>query len=239
VAGVKPRIGLSAHPRMVDTSIGVMLCHTTTRLYVDAVVRAGGVPLVLPIIDPDDVGRVLDGLDGVVLTGGGDIDPARYGEEREPETNSVDPGRDAFDIALFEMAVERDIPVLAVCRGLQVMNVALGGTLVQHVPAVVGEEHVRIDRWDHSVHPVRLEPDSCVAKVMGAVEIMVNSTHHQAVDRPATGLRAVGWAADGTIEAVESTNGCRLLGVQWHPEMLETRADQQRLYRWVVDEASA
>src|SRR3954451_14796156 len=142
---MKPRIGISAYPRTVDTVLGPTLLQTTSRFYVDSVVRAGGVPIVLPIMDPEDVEVALAGVDGVVLTGGGDIAPARYGADPLPETDGVDPGRDEFDLALLQVAIDRDLPVLATCRGMQVVNVGLGGSLIQHVPAVTGEDHRRFD----------------------------------------------------------------------------------------------
>jgi len=155
---VKPVIGISAYPRVVETSVGPTLLHTTSRFYVEGVERAGGVPVVLPVMSPDVVGDVMAAIQGVLLTGGGDVQPSRYGAKPVAETEGVDPARDDFDIALLGMAVAADLPVLATCRGMQVVNVALGGSLIQHVPAVTGQVHFRNDHWREGVHRVKIEP---------------------------------------------------------------------------------
>src|SRR5262249_4010517 len=153
-------------------------------------------------IDASDVDAMLEGFDGVVMTGGGDVHPSRYGAARAAETNAIDEQRDAFDLQLLRTALDRDLAVLAICRGMQTVNVALGGTLVQHVPDVTGQVHSYAGRWDQSVHRVRVAPDSRLAGVLGATELEVNSLHHQAVCDAAPALRPVAWADDGTIEAV-------------------------------------
>jgi putative glutamine amidotransferase len=234
---VKPVIGISAFPRLVDTSIGRTLLHTASRFYVDSVVRAGGVPVVLPIVDPEDVLPMIEAVDGLVITGGGDVQPARYGAKPVAETHSVDPARDDFDFRLFELALERDVPVLATCRGMQVVNVALGGSLVQHVPAVTGQVHDCTDRGTEPVHKVKIEPDSRLAEALGETELEVNSLHHQAVSEAAPGTRPVAWAEDGTIEAIELETTSRVVAVQWHPELLEDWPEQQGLFRQLVEEA--
>lgn len=234
---MKPRIGVSAYPRVVDTVLGATLLHTTSRFYVDSVVRAGGVPIILPVLDPDDVEVALGGVDGVVLTGGGDIAPHRYGAEPVPETGGVDPARDDFDLRLVHAALDHDVPVLATCRGMQVVNVALGGSLVQHVPAVTGENHGINDRPHEGVHPVDIAPDSLLAEAIGVTRLDVNSLHHQAVAEAAPGLRPVAWAPDGTVEAVEQDGNGRLVAVQWHPELMEDQPQQQGLFRQLVAEA--
>lgn len=231
------RVGISARPRTVDAVIGRTLSHTADRHYVESVRGAGGVPLVLPVLGPGDVADLLDAVDALVLTGGGDLCPSTYGADRWPETGDPDPARDAFEIALVREAVARDLPVLAICRGLQVVNVALGGTLVQHVPAVTGEDHRHDDRWDEGVHAVRVDPASHLAGVLDCTGLEVNSLHHQAVDRPAPGLRPVAWAHDGTVEALEPVDGGPLLAVQWHPELLQHRLEHRRLFRALVEEA--
>lgn len=235
---MKPRIGISGYPRVVETVLGPTLLHTTTHWYVDAVVAAGGVALLLPAVAPDDVDDVLDGLDGVVLTGGGDVAPSRYGEEPLPETSGVDPLRDEFDLTLVRTALARDVPVLAICRGMQVTNVALGGSLVQHVPAVVGTEHSLLDAPTDPAHDVELAPDSRLAAALGVTQLKVNSMHHQAVLEPAPGLRAVAWAGDGTVEAVEPEDGRPLVAVQWHPELMVEHREQQALFAQLVSAAA-
>jgi len=234
---VKPVIGISAYPRVVETSVGFTLLHTASRFYVEGVERAGGVSVVLPVMSPDAVDDVLGAVHGVLLTGGGDVQPARYGAHPVAETDGVDPARDDFDIRLLERAMAADLPVLATCRGMQVVNVALGGSLIQHVPAVTGQLHFHNDRWREGVHRVKIEPDSHLAEALGATEVDVNSIHHQAVDEAAPGTRAVAWAEDDTIEAIEVPGSPHVVAVQWHPELLEDRPEQQGLFRQLVDHA--
>ena len=236
---MKPVIGVSAYPRLVETSLGATLLHTTSRFYVEAVERAGGVPVVLPVMSPEVVGDVLTAVHGVLLSGGGDVQPARYGAKPVAETSGVDPARDDFDIRLLELAIEADLPVLATCRGMQVVNVALGGSLIQHVPAATGQVHDYYDRWREGVHKVKIEPDSHLAEALGATEVDVNSIHHQAVDEAAPGTRAVAWAEDDTIEAIEISGSPHVVAVQWHPELLEDWPEQQGLFRQLVDHARA
>ena len=185
-----PVIGISGYPRVVETATGPTVLHTSSRHYVESVVRAGGFPVILPVVDPDDVARALSVVHGILLTGGGDIQPARYHAHPVAETRSVDPARDAFDISLLKCAIEADLPVLATCRGMQVLNVALGGSLIQHVPAVTGQVHCHHDRWREGVHRVKIEPDSHLAEALGATEVDVNSIHHQAVRDPGPCLGA-------------------------------------------------
>ncbi|MFN2606644.1 MAG: gamma-glutamyl-gamma-aminobutyrate hydrolase family protein [Acidimicrobiales bacterium] len=236
---MRPVIGISAYPRMVDTNLGPTLLHTASRFYVDGVLRAGGVPVVLPVMDPDAVDSVVDAVNGVLLTGGGDLQPARYRAKPVAETHGVDPARDDFDIGLLRRAIDADLPVLATCRGMQVVNVALGGSLIQHVPAATGQAHDHNDRWREAVHRVKIEPDSHLAEALGATEVEVNSIHHQAVDEAAPGTRAVAWAEDDTIEAIELPGSPHVVAVQWHPELLEDWPEQQGLFRQLVDHARA
>src|SRR5947209_4304320 len=170
-----PVIGISGYPRVVETATGPTVLHTSSRHYVESVVRAGGFPVILPVVDPDDVARALSVVHGILLTGGGDIQPARYHAHPVAETRSVDPARDAFDISLLQCAIEADLPVLATCRGMQVLNVALGGSLIQHVPAVTGQNHDIFEHWHEGVHMVKIEPDSNLAEALGCTEVSVNS----------------------------------------------------------------
>lgn len=234
----KPIIGISAYPKTYEAATGPTLLHTASRYYVDAVERAGGIPVVLPVIDLEDVPGMLDAIQGVVMTGGGDVQPSLYGATPAPETHNVDPRRDAFDIALLRQALERDIPVLAICRGMQVANVALGGTLVQHVQSVSGIRHDQHKLGHEGVHKVKLEPDSHLADALGETELEVNSIHHQAVLEAAPGSRAVAWADDGTVEAFEIEGNQHLVAVQWHPELLEDWPEQQGLFRQLVARAA-
>ena len=234
----KPIIGISAYPKTYEAATGPTLLHTASRYYVEAVERAGGIPVVLPVVDPDDVEEMLDAIQGVVMTGGGDVQPSLYHATPAPETHNVDPRRDAFDIALLRSALDRDIPVLAICRGMQVANVALGGTLVQDVGNVSGVRHDQHERGHEGVHKVKLEADSHLAEALGETELDVNSIHHQAVLEAAPGSRAVAWADDGTVEAFEIEGNQHLIAVQWHPELLEDAPEQQGLFRQLVGRAA-
>jgi putative glutamine amidotransferase len=191
------------------------------RSYVEAVQRAGGVAVMLPP-DPDvDPDQMLDLLDGLILAGGRDIDPAAYGSRPHPETDDPRAERDAFEITLARRAMERDIPLLGICRGMQLMNVARGGTLVQDLPQHVGhEDHRRsLGTFDGNDHPVRLREGSLAARAAGEAHHGTLSHHHQGVADLGRGLQVTGWADDDELpEAVEDPGLRFALGVQWHPE---------------------
>lgn len=235
--GVRPVIGITAYPRVVESSTGPTRLHTTSRFYVESVERAGGLPLILPVLEPSMVEDALACVQGVLLTGGGDVQPARYRAQPTEYTRGVDPARDDFEIRLLEVAIASDLPLLATCRGMQVLNVVMGGSLVQHVPNVSGHNHWRPDGWREGVHMVKIEPDSHLAEAIGATEVEVNSLHHQAVDVAAPGTRPVAWADDGTVEAIEVPGSPHIVAVQWHPELLEDWPEQQGLFRQLVHHA--
>ena len=181
------------------------------RFYADAVQRAGGIPVVIPPNEDESAVReVIDRCDGMVLLGGGDVDPRNYGQTERAQLFGVDPFLDSFEMNAVRHAVSIDIPVLAVCRGHQVLNVTMGGTLVQHLPTT--------DDHRDTMHTVSVVPGSRVASSMGTTGPLVHSFHHQAIDRVADGLTVVATAADGTIEAVELQGARWVVGVQWHPE---------------------
>jgi putative glutamine amidotransferase len=184
--------------------------------------------VVLPELAPDDVDELLARLDGVVLVGGPDVGPSSYGEEAVAATVAATPSRDAFDLALARRCVERGVPLLAICRGIQVLNVAMGGSLVQDVP-----DHMQMDRWNDDVHALDFEPTSSWRALAGRHG--VNSLHHQAIDRFGDGVRAVARADDGTIEAIEVDDAGHVLGVQWHPELLRHRPEHLALFTRLVD----
>jgi putative glutamine amidotransferase len=189
--------------------------------YVHAVQDAGAIALVLP---PDDAvamapDAMLDRLDAVILAGGTDLDPATYGAPPHPEVGETWPERDRFELAVTHRALERDMPVLGICRGMQLVNVACGGTLVPHLPDVVGHTHHRHTPGVFADHEVRLEPGSLAARVAGAPQVSVQSHHHQGVDRLGEGLVATGWSVtDEVVEAFELPGRRFALGVLWHPE---------------------
>jgi putative glutamine amidotransferase len=191
-----------------------VLSHT----YMEAVQRAGGVALMLPPDPEADADRLLDVVDGLILAGGRDIGPAAYGAEPHPATDQPHALRDAFEIALARRAMERDVPLLGVCRGMQLMNVARGGTLVQDLPAHRGHRRT-IGTFAGNDHPVRLEAGSLAARVVGEEHHRTLSHHHQGIERVGEGLRVTGWSADDDLpEALEDPQLRFALGVQWHPE---------------------
>ena len=203
--------------------------------YLDAVQRAGGVPIVLPPqLDAAARDVLLASIDALLLTGGGDMDPARFGEAPHPTLYDVAPARDSLELDAVRVALARGVPVLAICRGMQVLNVALGGTLHQDVGTEPGTQLQHSQQKDgvprdEPTHKVRIEPDSRLARVMGTDAVEVNSMHHQAVKALGEGLCAVAWASDQIVEGVEHTDPTRfVLGVQWHPEELVRRADSAR-----------
>ncbi|HMV32901.1 MAG: gamma-glutamyl-gamma-aminobutyrate hydrolase family protein [Gemmatimonadales bacterium] len=213
-----PRIGITGITRTVSGAdrTGV------NAAYVRAVLRAGGVPLVLsPLIGVAHNGTLLDALDGLVLSGGEDVDPAHYGQAPHPDLGAVDPLRDAFELAIYRDAAARRLPVLAICRGIQLVNVALGGTLWQDIPSERPEAmaHAQGTGRDDRTHPVDVTPGSRLARALGNTRCEVNSFHHQSIRDLAPGLLVTARAPDGEIEGVETADGDGwLLAVQWHPE---------------------
>lgn len=209
-----PVIGLTSYLEPAKFGVWETEAVLLHRFYVDCVVAAGGIPVLLPPVS-DAHERLVSTVDGLVLTGGADVEPARYGHEPHPATYTR-PRRDAFEFGLFEAARAAGKPVLGVCRGLQVMSVALGGTLAQHLPESAGTTDHQPAPAVFGTSTISLKDGSRAAAILGT-ETKAHCYHHQAIDRLGTGLEAVGWAADGTIEAAE-VPGEFTLGVQWHPE---------------------
>jgi putative glutamine amidotransferase len=211
--------------------------------YVRAVQAAGGIPLLLtPHFTPEVQAALWQRLDGLVLTGGGDVDPARFGEARHPTVAEVSPARDDLELGLTRRAVADGMPLLAICRGIQVLNVALGGTLVQDLAAgwPGALPHAQTAPRHQPTHAVKVMGEGTrLGRVLGTLEVEVNSMHHQAIRRLGEGLREVAWAPDGVIEGVEGTDDDRfVLGVQWHPEELVGHDQPARnLFAAIVDAA--
>jgi putative glutamine amidotransferase len=220
----RPVIGICTSLEHVSWGAWTLLANVSPRAYALSVQTAGGMALLLP---PDDraaeaPSEMLDLLDGLMLAGGADIDPSSYGERRHRYTTNTRPERDRAEIALAREALERDMPVLGICRGMQLLNVALGGTLVQHLPDDVGHtDHRRaLGSFDNADHDVRLAPGSLAAEACGELRHKTKSHHHQAVDELGEGLAATGWSVlDDLVEAIELPDAQWALGVQWHPEV--------------------
>ena len=199
--------------------------------YPEAIRRAGAVPVIIPPLDTDSIEPLLDALCGLCLSGGPDLHPTVYGAEPHPALGPTEPHLDLFEVALIRAAEARDLPVLAICRGLQVLNVARGGTLVQDLPSQCPSNvvHRQLLAGRFPTHDVTLETGTLVATGLGVVETRVNSFHHQAVDVLGSGLRAVGWATDGVIEAIVATDRAFTVAVQWHAESMVDSPEQANL----------
>ena len=232
--GVRPVIGISTYLEPARWGHWDRPAAFIPRSYVDGVVLAGGVPVLLPVLPASNEADAVRAVDGLVLSGGADIDPAHYGERPLPGT-ATSPHRDEWELPLLAAALDRRLPVLAICRGMQLLNVACGGTLHQHLPLVVGHEEHRLGPTEYGRTKVRIDPGSRLAGILGE-EVEVHCHHHQALNRLGTGVVAAGWAGDGTVEAVEHADHDFVLGVQWHPE--EDEVDR-RLFEALVHTASA
>jgi putative glutamine amidotransferase len=225
----KPVIGITTYGRDENKRF------TLPAVYVDAVRRAGGIPLLIPPGE-SDLTLLLDVLDGVILAGGGDIDPQQYNGQRHETNYMLDAERDTSELDLARILIREDLPTLGICRGTQIINVALGGTLIEHIPDVVGEDvlhRVVIDANTRKpiAHEVRIDPTSRLAGIIGQTSVAPASWHHQAILQPAPGLQVVASAPDGTIEAVEKPDHPWLIAVQWHPEITAAdEPDQQHIF---------
>lgn len=207
--------------RRIDSLTGVN--------YSEVIAQAGGLPLMVANLEPHLAEAVVGEADGILFTGGADIDPIYYGAEPHPGLGRIDLHRDAFELALYQAAKVRNLPILGVCRGIQLINIAQGGTLHQHLPALpdlIQHDQKEID--GDPFHAVSLEAESHLARAFAAREVRTNSYHHQAIEQVGRELRVVGQTRDGIVEAVEGTTGQFVLGVQWHPEMSFARYPEHR-----------
>jgi putative glutamine amidotransferase len=207
--------------------------------YLEAVEAAGGIPVILAPLPARRLEAIIDRLDGVCLSGGPDLEPACYGSEPHPELGPTEPEVDLFELGLVRAARRRGLPILAICRGMQVLNVARGGSLVQHLPDLSEEiQHRQTGPASQPSHAVAIGADTRLARLAEADRIEVNSFHHQAIDRLGVGLEPVAWADDGVIEAIEAPGEQFTVGVQWHAECLTALPEQARLFTSLVDAAA-
>jgi gamma-glutamyl-gamma-aminobutyrate hydrolase PuuD len=224
VTSARPvRVGATTYREPARWSVWDEPADLLPATYADALAAAGAVPVLLPPVRTEFAGAALDGVHGLLLAGGADVDPARYGAARDASTGPARADRDSWELALARAALERELPVLAICRGMQVLNVALGGTLVQHLPDAVGSQLHCPTVGSHGKHAVLVGAGSRLAGVLGE-RADVATHHHQGVERLGAGLSATAWAEDGVVEAVELADRSWVLGVQWHPEAFEGEA---------------
>jgi putative glutamine amidotransferase len=217
---MRPLIGISTYREQARWGFWDVPAVLLPASYADAVASAGGEPVLLPTgsVTADVVAR----LDGLVLAGGADVDPARYGEEPGEHTTVTRPDRDASEVAVLQAALDRDLPLLAICRGMQLLNVVLGGTLLQHLPDVPGTEPHQLGLGLYAERKVRTAPGTALDALIGPTAT-VNCHHHQALDRIASALTPSAWADDGVVEGVDAEDRRFCLAVQWHPETSEDR----------------
>jgi gamma-glutamyl-gamma-aminobutyrate hydrolase PuuD len=228
----RPLIGITSYAQPARWGAWDLPAALVPLYYVESVDRAGGRALIVPP-STEAVDETLDVLDGIVFSGGIDVDPGRYGAGRHPATDPAQERRDAGELALLERALDRDLPTLAVCRGFQLMNVLRGGDLIQHLPEQVGHEGHRETLGVFSEHPVEVKEGTRLASIVGARHEGVKSSHHQGVGRVGEGLVETAWAEDGSLEGLEDPSKRFAVGVLWHPEMEEDK----RLFEALVEEA--
>lgn len=218
-----PIIGIPA-ASYVDQEYSATPTYRFNGHYPAALAECGGLPLVIPLNLPESILRALfEKLDGLCLPGGVDVDPAEYGESSHPDLGAVDSPRDRTELLLARWALDADLPVLGICRGIQLLNVAAGGTLYQHIPAQLPatqrhDYRLQDSAWDTATHEVRIEPDSKLAAAVGRAALRTNSFHHQSVKDVARGFRPTAWSEDGVVEAIEADDKPFAVAVQWHPE---------------------
>ena len=232
----KPVVGITANVRDTDTGVRLRYCQQVT--------AAGGVPVIIPPVDDTDtIIETLERIDALLLTGGGDHDPRWMGEEPSPLLGNVNAVRDLPELLITRLAFNRQMPILGICRGMQTMAIALGGHVAQDLSMADGYSHAthpvshsQQESREVQTHTVSIAKDSTLYNIYACEQLHVNSFHHQSVDNTGSLFRAVAWADDGIVEAMESTEHKALLGVQWHPEWLGEEG--RRLFGWLVDEAT-
>ena len=238
----RPIIGVTTSSVEISIEGEPLQVRYAPTVYDDAVLSAGGLPVHLPVLPSGRNNELLELVDGIILSGGGDLDPASYGVDAEPDLFEVESARDAAEQELLHGATDSRVPLLGVCRGLQIMNVAFGGTLVQDLgPDGSQHHHPQHVPDERPIHPVIIEPGSLLANAVGDTRIEVNSTHHQAVDSVAPELRVTARSLDGVVEALELRRpDVWVVGVQWHPEAMQSSDPvQRRLFRALIEASRA
>lgn len=237
--GARPVIGLTTYLRHATSGVWDVEAAFLPRVYIDAVTRAGGMVVLIPPqpFDVASAARVLDGLDGLIICGGEDVDPARYGQSAHPTTDDPKVDRDNLEDALLSAAIERALPFLGICRGAQMLNVHQGGTLIQHLPEVLGTDKYQKGNGVFNTVPVSVDDNSVLADVLGTESPIPGAVyHHQAIDQPGSGLRVVARSDDNVIQGIQLDSVPFGIGVQWHPE--QTAAEDARLFEGLVEAAT-
>lgn len=231
-----PLIGVTTYLERAQQGVWDVRAAFLPEQYLTGVTATGGIALLLPPQDPDAADAAVAGLDGLILSGGADVAPELYGAERHPLTDPARVDRDAWELALFRAAERRRMPVLAICRGLQLVNVARGGTLQQHLPESLGTERYRLGGGVFAENDIEVAEDTALAEVLGAGEVRVHSYHHQGIDRLGDGLVPAARSEDGLVQAFVDTAAGHVVGIQWHPE---ENAEDRRLFADLVSQARA
>jgi putative glutamine amidotransferase len=236
-AAMRPIIGLTTYLEQAGTAgCGTVSAAFLPETYLNPLIAAGGVPIHLPPqpVVAGMIEQLVGRLDGLVVPGGWDVDPALYGQEAHPETDQPRPARDAWEQALIREALRQDVPLLCICRGEQLLNVTLGGTLHQHLPDVIGNGQYQVGGFAFNRIPVEVRADSRLEQLIGATPQPVPVSHHQAVDKLGEGLVATAWSEDQVVEAIEYPANSFTMGIQWHPEELP---EEFGLFRGFVEAA--
>jgi putative glutamine amidotransferase len=231
-----PLIGVTTYLERAQQGVWDVRAAFLPEQYLTGVTATGGIALLLPPQDPDAADAAIAGLDGLILSGGADVAPELYGAQRHPLTDPARADRDAWELALFRAAERRRMPVLAICRGLQLVNVARGGTLQQHLPESLGTERYRVGGGVFAENDIEVAEDTALAEVLGAGEVRVHSYHHQGIDRLGEGLVPAARSEDGLVQAFVDTAAGHVVGIQWHPE---ENAEDRRLFADLVSQARA
>lgn len=229
----RPLIGITSIPRNVHAAFGIYWGQTLADAFVKAIEEAGGVAIILPSTQPEFAATQVEPLDGLILSGGADVHPSRYGAEVREEMTWLDEHRDAWELAVLDAAGARRLPILGICRGSQLLNVWRGGRLVTHL-----ETDVLHEGGEHSRHPVEVGAGSMLGAALGEQTVHVTTLHHQGIAELGDGLTVTARAPDGLPEAIEDP-ACRILGVAWHPEFQLAEPSGQAVFTWIVQEARA